>query len=274
MSAAASAAASREDHRECRALSPRLQGDHPPRQNVNSYGKDLAPITTLQTCSPPSTPFPRLLAPLYVEPAEGRDQQTFRHDAPASTLQSTPPPRPVRCDRVLEAMNRPIRAQSTRNDRLRANVMPSMVLTSDVIIGFPERPRRSDADCRSCRKDAVRRALHFYFLPASRHAGAKMTTPSRARKSRSGLKSSSTRRTPSREKARSLHRRRSSAGRRESDDEAFPSPRARRQPPRAHEGDKALIAHLPKRRSPTATPGALRRSVRNKEKGFLMKVVI
>lgn len=59
-------------------------------QNVNSYGKDLAPIMTLQTCSPPSTPFPATIGSALCRASRRTRPTSFstRWHA-ASTLQSS-----------------------------------------------------------------------------------------------------------------------------------------------------------------------------------------
>ena len=145
-------------------------------QNVNSYGKDLGT----------DYDFADLLAAINAIPgdywlrfmsSQPKDATNKLFDTMARcehVAKQLHLPVQSGCDRVLKAMNRPYtRAKYEEMIAYARSVMPSMVLTSDVIIGFPGDRGRSDADCRSCRKDAVRRALHLYFLPASRHAGGK-----------------------------------------------------------------------------------------------------
>ena len=151
-------------------------------QNVNSYGNRFGHRVRLCRSSRRHQRHSRrLLAPLYVEPAEGRDQQTFRHDGTLrARCKAAPPPRPVRVRPRSESDEPPLYARKVRgNDRLRAKRHARHGAHERRHHRLPGRDRgRSDADCRSCRKDAVRRALHLYFLPASRaRPAAKMPDP-------------------------------------------------------------------------------------------------
>ena len=151
-------------------------------QNVNSYGKDLGT----------DYDFADLLAAINAIPgdywlrfmsSQPKDATNKLFDTMARcehVAKQLHLPVQSGCDRVLKAMNRPYtRAKYEEMIAYARSVMPGMVLTSDVIIGFPG--ETEDADGRSCRKDAVRRALHLYFLPASRHAGGEDGRPRLAR---------------------------------------------------------------------------------------------
>ena len=151
-------------------------------QNVNSYGKDLGT----------DYDFADLLAAINAIPgdywlrfmsSQPKDATNKLFGTLRARCKAAPPPRPVRVRPRSESDEPPLYARKVRgNDRLRAKRHAKHGAHERRHHRLPGRDRgRSDADCRSCRKDAVRRALHLHFLPASRHASGEDGRPRLAR---------------------------------------------------------------------------------------------
>ncbi len=146
-------------------------------QNVNSYGRDLAPEI--------ETGFAELLR--AVDEVDGIERVRF----------TSPHPKDFRpdvieamaaCGAVCEHAHLPLQSGSTqvlkrmrrtytreRYLRLVAelrNAIPDLALTTDIIVGFPgETEDDFRADARSRRGGRLRRRLHVRLLAAQRHGG-------------------------------------------------------------------------------------------------------
>ncbi len=149
-------------------------------QNVNSYGKDLEPRATSPTCCRSWTrstgtfscgscpPSPR------TPPSSSLTPWRSRHVAHQLHL-------PVQsgCDRVLRAMNRPYdRAKYLDLITYARKVMPDLVLTSDVIIGFPGETEAEAMETVDLVRQVEFDALFtFIFSPPARHTGGQNGRP-------------------------------------------------------------------------------------------------
>ena len=170
-------------------------------QNVNSYGKDL------------DTPwdFADLLSEL--DKLEGDYLLRFMSSQPKDAsyklfdtmarckhvARQLHLPVQSGCDRVLRAMNRPYdRAKYLDLITYARKVMPDLVLTSDVIIGFPGETEAEAMETvalvEQVRFDAL---FTFIFSPRPAPPPRKWTTPCPAARSRSGSTASATPRTGS-----------------------------------------------------------------------------
>ncbi|MFQ9028682.1 MAG: tRNA (N6-isopentenyl adenosine(37)-C2)-methylthiotransferase MiaB [Oscillospiraceae bacterium] len=170
-------------------------------QNVNSYGKDL------------DTPwdFADLLSAL--DKIEGDYLLRFMSSQPKDAsyklfdtmarckhvARQLHLPVQSGCDRVLRAMNRPYdRAKYLDLITYARKVMPDLVLTSDVIIGFPGETEAEAMETvalvEQVRFDAL---FTFIFSPVPAPPPPKWTTPCPAARSRSGSTASATPRTGS-----------------------------------------------------------------------------
>ncbi len=150
-------------------------------QNVNSYGKDL----------PEKVDFSELLERINAIPGDFRIRFMTSHPKDAGERLFAAMARSEKCarhihlpfqsgnDRVLSAMNRRYtRAQYLELVRLARQYMPDVVLTSDVIVGFPARRRRSSRT----RTPWWRRCVSTRFSPSStRPARERPRPPCRTR---------------------------------------------------------------------------------------------
>ena len=110
-------------------------------QNVNSYGKDLEPrrdfADLLQELDKIDGDF--LLRFMSSQPKDASFRLFDVMAASRHVAHQLHLPVQSGCDRVLRAMNRPYdRARYIELITYARQVMPDLVLTSDVIIGFPD----------------------------------------------------------------------------------------------------------------------------------------
>ena len=168
-------------------------------QNVNSYGKDL------------ETPwdFADLLAAIDEIPgdylirfmsSQPKDASYKLFDTMARcghVARQLHLPVQSGCDRVLRAMNRPYdKAKYLDLITYARKVMPDLVLTSDVIIGFPGETEAEAMETVALVREVEFDALFtFIFSPGRGRPRPRWTIPSPAAKSRSGSTGSATRRT-------------------------------------------------------------------------------
>lgn len=141
---------------------------------------------------------------------------------------------------VLRAMNRPYtRAGYLELIRYARRVMPDLVLTSDIIIGFPGETEAEAMDTVSLINEVHFDALFTFIFSPARHARRKAGRSHAARGKAEVVRRALQR--PERHqrgKARRLHRQdRARAGRGRERRRGLAALRAHRgQPPRAHEG--------------------------------------
>ena len=150
-------------------------------QNVNSYGKDLGT----------DYDFADLLAAINAIPgdywlrfmsSQPKDATNKLFDTMARcehVAKQLHLPVQSGCDRVLEAMNRPYtRAKYEEMIAYARSVMPSMVLTSDVIIGFPgETEDEAMQTVDLVEKTQFDALFTFIFSPRPGTPAAKMDDP-------------------------------------------------------------------------------------------------
>ena len=150
-------------------------------QNVNSYGKDLTPRVT----------FSQLLRQINDLPGDFRIRFMTSHPKDCTkelldTMAECPKVAkhlhlPFQCgnDRVLKAMNRHYnREEYLKLAHYGRQIMPELVLTSDVIVGFPGETEEEFEDTISLIEDVRYDALlTFIFSPRAGTPAAKMDDP-------------------------------------------------------------------------------------------------
>ncbi len=108
---------------------------------------------------------PATIAPLYVEPAEDRPTNFSTRWHLRARCKARPPPRPS--VRPRSGSDEPPYTRAKYEEMIAyAEASCQAWCSRATSSSLPGETETNDADCRSCRKDAVRRALHFYFLPA------------------------------------------------------------------------------------------------------------
>ena len=146
-------------------------------QNVNSWGRDLAPELT--------TEFGELLRAL--DRVDGIDRIRFTSPHPKD-FRDPVIAAMAECDAVCEHIHLPLQSGSTRIlkamrrtysrerylalvDKLRAAI-PDLALTTDLIVGFPGETEEDFAEtARGGRGGGLRRRVHLRLQPAQRHRG-------------------------------------------------------------------------------------------------------
>ena len=243
-------------------------------QNVNSYGKDLGT----------DYDFADLLAAINAIPgdywlrfmsSQPKDATNKLFDTMARcehVAKQLHLPVQSGCDRVLKAMNRPYtRAKYEEMIAYARSVMPGMVLTSDIIIGFPgETEDEAMQTVDLVEKTQFDALFTFIFSPRPGTPAAKMDDPvSREEKQVWFEKLVDAQNAISAKKARGLHRQDGQgAGRRRERRRGLPPRRAHGgQPPRAHEGRQGPDRHICQSEDHRQQHlGALRRSGRGIKK--------
>ena len=151
-------------------------------QNVNSYGKDLRPPWISPTSSRRSTRSPGdyLIRFMTSHPKDAGDKlfQTMARCAPPWPGSSTSPVQSGN-SRVLKAMNRGYtREQYLEKVWSARSAMPDLVLTSDIIIGFPGETEAEAMDTVSLVREVRYDALFtFIYSPRPGTPAARMPDP-------------------------------------------------------------------------------------------------
>ena len=150
-------------------------------QNVNSYGKDLEPrrdfADLLQELDKIDGDF--LLRFMSSQPKDASFKLFDVMAGSRHVAHQLPLPVQSGCDRVLRAMNRPYdRARYLELITYARKVMPDLVLTSDVIIGFPGETEAEAMETVDLVRQVEFDALFtFIFSPRPGTPAAKMDDP-------------------------------------------------------------------------------------------------
>ena len=144
-------------------------------QNVNSYGKDLeTPMDFADLLSEiDKIPGDYLIRFMTSHPKDAGDKLFQTMARCAHVARQLHLPVQSGNSRVLKAMNRGYtREQYLEKVRAARSAMPDLVLTSDIIIGFPGETEAEAMDTVSLVEGGpLRRPLHLHLLPPARHPG-------------------------------------------------------------------------------------------------------
>ena len=150
-------------------------------QNVNSYGKDLDCGVDFADLLEPDCPDPRRFSDsVHDQPSRDASRKLFdtmaKYDKIAKQLHL---PFQSGSSRVLKAMNRHYdRGNLSGKVRYAKQVMPSLVLTSDVIVGFPGETEEEFEETLSLIQQVHYDSLFtFIFSPRPGTPAAKMEDP-------------------------------------------------------------------------------------------------
>ena len=144
-------------------------------QNVNSYGKDLGLGVDFADLIRMINDIPgEFLIRFMTSHPKDATEKLFKTMAEcAKCAHQLHLPVQSGNDRVLKAMNRNYTAEKyLAQVRLARSYMPDLVITTDIIVGFPgETDEEFEDTIKPLRRGAVRRDVHLYLLKARRHPG-------------------------------------------------------------------------------------------------------